>query len=115
MPAESMSPGFWVLAGVWTALGLAGTVFFFHGKDVARKRKLWPLYLIVQSALFLGIFWMIGFPDPAAYVAVPAVILITALNMRSIQFCDGCGKTLMSQGLLSKAEFCSKCGARLSS
>lgn len=114
MPEEPLSQGFWILAGIWTTLGLAGTAFFFFGKDAALKRRLWPPYLIVTGVLFLVVVWMIDFPQQAMYVALPAVALITILNVKSAQFCDGCGKTLMNQNILSKAEFCSKCGASLS-
>jgi uncharacterized protein (DUF983 family) len=53
------------------------------------------------------------FPAEAFYLAVPAVILISLLNIRATKFCDSCGKMVMNQNVLSPPKYCSKCGAEL--
>jgi hypothetical protein len=54
-----------------------------------------------------------GFPLEAFYVLAPAVALITFLNLRSVKFCNTCGKTLINQIPFTAPKFCSKCGAKL--
>ena len=113
MPQGNAKQIFPIFIGVWVVLGLASAAFFFLNKDASLKRKVWPPATIGVGVLFLGFVWLMGFPAEVMYIAVPAVALITFLNLRAVQFCDSCGKTLMSQNPFSKAEFCSKCGAKL--
>jgi hypothetical protein len=47
------------------------------------------------------------------YVFVLVVAVIAFLNIRAVRFCDTCGKMVRQLGIFSRAEFCSKCGAKL--
>jgi hypothetical protein len=62
-------------------------------------------------------FWlfivMVGFPMPVCIVALLAVSLITFLNIKMIKFCNKCGKTIHSNGLI-KIKYCPGCGSSLS-
>jgi hypothetical protein len=102
-----------VFAGVWVVLGLLSAGFFFLNKNARLKRKAWPPFVIVTGVLFAGFVWAMGFPTQVMLFVAPALVLITLLNLRAVQFCDSCGTTLMSQNPLSKPKFCSKCGASL--
>jgi hypothetical protein len=46
-------------------------------------------------------------------LAVPAVAIISYMNIRMTRFCESCGRTLHRQPLFSKPRFCSHCGAAL--
>lgn len=113
MPPSNAEQIFPIFIGVWVVLGLFSAVFFFLGKNAQLKRKVWPPFTIATAVLFVGFAWAMGFPSEVFFVMVPAVALITFLNLRSTKFCDACGKTIMSQNPFSSPEFCSKCGSKL--
>lgn len=97
-----------VFFGVWVLLGLFSASFFFLSKNAHLKRKVWPPFIVITGILFAGFVWAMGF-----LIVIPAVALITFLNLRAVQFCNSCGATIMTQNPLSKPMFCSKCGAGL--
>lgn len=113
MPLGNPNQVFPVFLGVWVVLGLFSAAFFFLGKNASLKRKVWPPFTIATAILFVGFVWAMGFPSQVFFIMIPAVALITFLNLRSVKFCDACGKTIMSQNPFSRPEFCSKCGAKL--
>jgi hypothetical protein len=100
-----------IFFGVWVVLGLCSAAFFFLNKNAVLKRRVWPPFVVGTGVLFLGFAMAIGLPAEIMYVAVPAVVAITLLNLRAVQFCGSCGATQMSQNPFSKATYCSKCGA----
>lgn len=110
-----MSPDeiFPIFFGTWVVLGIISFAIFFIGKNAQLKRKLWPPFVIGTGVLFIGFICAMGFGGQALYIMVPAVVLITFLNLRSTKFCDSCGKTIINQNFLVRPEFCSKCGAKL--
>jgi hypothetical protein len=69
--------------------------------------------MISSGVIFLGFIWLSGAPPAALLLAVPGVALILFLNIRGIQFCDACGRTVFSQNPWSPSKFCAKCGAPL--
>lgn len=111
MDPEQIFP---IFVGVWVVLGIFSYGVFFVGKNAALKRKYWPPFVIVTGALFIAFAYSMGFGGSSLYVMVPAVALISFLNIRNTRFCDACGQTVVSQNFLVKQEFCSKCGANLS-
>jgi len=98
---------------VWFALGVAGFFLFYLSKNVRFKRRYFPWYLIFGSVLFIFCGLGLGVPSEMFYFMVPAVALITYLNIRSTRFCDGCGRTLINHALFTRVEYCPKCGAKL--
>lgn len=113
MPQGNPEQIFPIFFGVWVVLGLFSAGFFFLNKNSALKRKVWPPFVIVTGLLFIGFTLAMGIPSDALYIMLPAVVLITVLNLKAVQFCDSCGATIMSQNPLAKPEFCSKCGSKL--
>ena len=111
MPFGSAEQVFPVFIAVWVVLGLSSAAFFFLNKNAPLKRKVWPPFVVITGVLFVGFAWAMGFPADFFFVLVPATAVITALNLRAVQFCNSCGATLMSQNPFSRPAFCSKCGA----
>ncbi len=99
--------------GTWVVLGLGSFALFHLNKEVALKRKMWPVVVIGSGILFIISGWLMGFRGEAMYMMVPATILITVLNLKAAQFCDSCGKTLYNQNPFAKLAFCPKCGSKL--
>jgi len=113
VPQGNADQVFPVFFGVWVVLGLFSTGFFYFNKNAVLKRKVWPPFLGAVGILFLGFMWAMGVPPETFFLAVPAVALITLLNLRIMRFCNSCGATLKSQNPFAKPAFCSKCGAKL--
>jgi hypothetical protein len=103
-------PAFFVL---WAVLGVGSALFFWLNRDAALKRKVFPPLMIGAGVIFIGFIWLTGAPTQFLFIAIPAVVLISFLNIRGMKFCDSCGRTIHSQNPFSPAEFCSKCGAKL--
>lgn len=94
----------------WLLLGI-GSAIFLRSATYEIKKRWYPRFTIAAGVVFLGFIALSG-AGPFLVIAVPAVTLITYLNIRSTRFCPKCGKTLYQQGW-SRPNFCSKCGANL--
>jgi len=101
-----------IFVATWVVLGVGSFAFFHYSKNVELKRKVWPIMTIGVGALFIAFVWLMGIKKEGLYFMVPAVVLITALNLKGTKFCSGCGKTLYAQPF-SSMEFCPKCGNKL--
>jgi len=102
-----------VFIGIWIALGIASLWFLYFDKNIARKKRLLPIFIIGSGALFaIFVFLISGDLRIMAFV-VPAVVLISFLNLRTIRVCSSCGRTIKSGLWFSRAEYCAKCGAKL--
>jgi hypothetical protein len=108
--ADQVFPYFFA---TWVVLGLISFAFFQFNKDADLKRKVWPVVVVGTGVLFVTFVWLMGFRGGEMYVVVPAITLITALNLRAVKFCDSCGATLYYGNLFVKMEYCPKCGSKL--
>ena len=109
MKPETIFP---IFMSVWVVLMIVSVIVFFVGKNSKLKRKLWAPFVIGTGLLFLGFVYLMG-KGHTLYLMVPAVAMISFLNIRSTKFCDSCGKTNINRNLLFTAEYCSKCGERI--
>ena len=96
-------PEFLVFMAVWLALGLTSFLFFHFNRNAALNRRIWPAFIISIGLIFGGfVYFIMGQQQPQVlYLMVPAIILISLLNIRTTSFCDSCGKTLYRQPVLS--------------
>lgn len=97
---------------VWLLLGIAGLLFDRRGSYEA-KRRWHPRFVVGAAILFLGFTWF-AMP-PVRIVALPAVALITWMNLRFTKFCPACAATQYNRVPWTPMRFCSKCGAALDS
>lgn len=101
-----------VFIATWIILGIAG-VWFLIDRNVPRKKRLLPVFIIGTGAAFvIFVFLITGDVHVLAFV-LPAAVLISILNLHMIKICSGCGRTIQSGIWFAKAEYCSKCGAKL--
>jgi hypothetical protein len=106
--------------GTWIVLVIVGFVVFVLGRDTALKRKWFPRFIILVGMLFVIFSTSLAVLGSETWVAlgillltVPAVALISYLNIKMTKFCDQCGATLINSNWFSPMRFCSKCGAAL--
>jgi hypothetical protein len=91
--------------GIWVALGLASFLFFHFNRNAALKRIAFPMFIVTVGVLFgTFVYLSTGRQHPQMmYLAVPAIVLISFLNIRQTRFCEACGKTLY-QGFLNRGQ-----------
>lgn len=99
--------------GVWIALAIVGLWVTYRDKNVARKKCLLPLFIVGTGVIFV-LFTLLMTGDLRALgLVIPAVALITFLNLRQFKVCPTCGRTIHSGMWFAKAQYCPKCGGRL--
>jgi hypothetical protein len=109
-----MPEGFIVLWVVWAALSAGTWLFYMRNRDAALKRRVLRVQMPLVAIAFLAIVVVMLWPHlEVLVIMVPAVALITWLNLRNTKFCDACGATLINQNWLSGPRHCSRCGAPL--
>jgi len=98
----------------WAALAIGSFLFFQFSRDAKLKRRVWPV-LIIGSGVIFGSFvlYMTRGDTRILYIMIPAIILISFLNLRRTRFCDSCGRSLHWQPVFSRPQFCPHCGAQL--
>jgi hypothetical protein len=104
---------FVILMGLFVILGIAGSGAFFLGKNTAFKKKYFPWYVISIGVLFGLSMIVTGMDFIGLIIFIPAIAFITYINLRTIKFCDSCGKTIVNRAWFSKVNYCSNCGAKL--
>jgi drug/metabolite transporter (DMT)-like permease len=116
-PAKFVVACFFV---TWIVLGFVGYLAA-RRKDTAFKRKWFPRYVILAGVLFVFFPTVISFLQSRSWGAVlgilflfiPAVSVISYLNIRFTKFCDKCGAAIYAYNWFSPIKFCSRCGAAL--
>ena len=100
--------------GVWIALAIVGLWVTYLDKNVARKKRLIPVFTVGAGVIF-AVFTLLMMGSDLRMMAfvIPAVALITFLNLRQIRVCSACGKTIHSGMWFAKAHYCPRCGGRL--
>lgn len=103
-----------IFMGTWIVLTALGFFLFYRNKDVTFKRKYFPWFTAFVGILFLMFLVLMEFPREAFFLMVPAITIITFLNIRGTCFCSSCGSTVFSNGLgFSRTNYCPTCGASL--
>jgi hypothetical protein len=99
---------------VWGLLAIVGFLLFYVNPDAAFKKKYFRWFSALTGALFfLFILWTGFLPYHVFLIIVPVLVLIHLLNVRNTQFCGACGRTSYTSHWFTKAQFCSRCGAKL--
>jgi membrane-associated HD superfamily phosphohydrolase len=90
----SQNERFAVFFGIWVVLGTSSFVFFTFNNDAPLKRRLHRFFIILIGVLFV-IFttWMSGSTQALGFL-IPAVFIITILNLMTTKLCNSCGSTL---------------------
>ena len=87
------------------AFGIGVFVFFWLNKNASLKRGVLLWGQLLADALMVGFMAWIGFPVQVFFLAIPALVLITALNLWGTKFCPYCGKTLIHARSQSESPF----------
>jgi hypothetical protein len=97
----------------WVILGILGFFLFYVNNNAEFKKKYFPWYVIMAGVIFGICLIFAGMPPFALIIFIPAIALITFLNLHFIKFCSSCGKTISTNTWPSKVKYCSNCGAKL--
>ena len=113
MAHAAANPPFPIWFGLWFLVSIGSSAFFRRNRSAALKRRVWAPFLVVCSVAFVGIVWVMGRRVETLYVVVPAVILLTLVNLRTVRFCDGCGATVRGTAPWRAPAYCPTCGHAL--
>jgi hypothetical protein len=102
-----------IFIGTWIILGVLSSYLFFIRNDYEFKVKYFKYFVILVGILFVGFTAAMGAPPQVYFIMVPAVVLITFLNIRLTRFCKNCGKTIINNMPFTRIDFCAKCGSKL--
>jgi len=104
---------FKVLMVTWIILGIMSFYLFQISKNYSFKTKYFKYFLILTTILFILYIGLMRIPLIILLISSVIIIIIQFLNYKNTRFCDKCGSTVLSRMLISRAEFCSKCGEKL--
>jgi hypothetical protein len=105
---------FAIFMGTWAVLGVIGISVFFVSRNVERKKRYFPAWVVSIGLLFVGFSqWIMGFHPKQLIIIVPAVVLIAIFNLRATRFCPKCGRTIINKIPLERVVYCPKCGQKL--
>ena len=109
----SRMPPLELLIAGYVVLGVVAMTFFWRSRDVRLKRRLWPVFSISATLMFAMIAWVAS-EGVLPWFFVPILVLVTAVNLRSVRFCNGCGRTVQRRyGPFAPAKHCPACGHEL--
>jgi hypothetical protein len=108
-------PEILAVMAIWLLLGLGSFLFFQFNRNAALKRKVWPVVIVAVGLVFGSlVYFGMGRQQPQVlYLMVPGIVLVSFLNIRTVRFCDSCGRTLYRQPIFSRTQFCPHCGTKL--
>jgi predicted membrane protein len=106
---------FSIFFGVWVVLALIGFYLFYINKNASFKRRFFPVFIISAGLLMIIFTLLLGVSLQMLFIVVPAVVLITYLNIRATKFCPQCGRTVHNGTWFHRLEYCPYCGAELDS
>lgn len=92
-------------------LGLSAFLPTYLGGEIALKRKVFPWYLGLSSACFVGFLAALGFSGYLGILA-PVVGLIALLNLRQTRYCNACDRAHVPSRRFTPT-VCSQCGGAL--
>ena len=83
-------------------------------KKVAHKKRLLTVFTIGAGAGWIIFCFLISGGDRNVLaLMVPAAGLVCFFSLRMMKVCPSCGRIVNSGMWYTKAEYCTKCGARL--
>lgn len=78
-----------VFVATWIVLIVVAFFVFHVSRDAARKRRLFPRYIVGVGVLFVGFIWATGFPLGMVLVSIPVVAFFTWLKRKWWPFSPG--------------------------
>jgi hypothetical protein len=112
-PHSDLIPAFVIF---WILLSVASFCFFHFHRGAKLKRRIWPILIIGTALLFVAFsFYFLGSHLEMLVLVIPAVALVSFINLRKVRFCDSCGRTLYQQPIFRAASTCPCCGKPISS
>ena len=102
----------WLVSSVLISLG--SFVYFRMYPDIDLKRRFHRWFTIAYGTSFFLLIVLSEGASPISLLFGTVVVIVTYLNIRNTVFCDACGKATYNHAWFRKAEYCAKCGARLS-
>lgn len=101
---------FFLLAGM---LSIFSFVYFTVQRDVAKKRRLWPVAHVAAAAIAFGYLWGFGWPWWGRALALVGMIVAVRMSLFYSWFCPGCRDLIYGPELPEWEGKCPNCGEML--
>jgi hypothetical protein len=99
---------------IWVFFGIVTLLFFWLNKNAKQKRKYFPWWIGFIGVLFGTFVYLMGAPAKIFIIFIPAICLISFMNIKMTKFCDKCGRTIINQMFFSgNFKHCPYCTAKL--
>jgi hypothetical protein len=98
---------------LWPLALLIGVVYFVVDRNAARKRVLFPIFMVGLNGALVVFLYVAGASAGALIFMTFVAVAVVVLRINYIRFCDKCGATVGLFGGFSPAEKCPKCDAPL--
>jgi hypothetical protein len=96
---------------VWVGMGFVGFFVFYRSRNAALKER-WHRSFVLGSAVVFAVWALLtGLPASMLLFLVPALALVSWLNLRNTRFCHACGRTVVTAEFWLRPGFCPHCGA----
>ena len=116
MKPDPIAPYFPVFMVSWIALGI-GYWLWIYTRPSADQKRLWHRCVAIGATVIFGAFitftlllWRQPF---ALLIFIPALVVITWLNLRFTDFCESCNRMVYNQFWWRRVRFCPHCGVSL--
>lgn len=96
----------------WVIWHVAAYMLVYRGRSAAFRRVWHPRSAVVSASAFLAFLFYIGsigFPKSVLGMFVPAVVIITFINIRNTVFCDICNKQNFDLNPFNRPSTCKRC------
>src|ERR1017187_4045819 len=93
-PHPEITPWFFA---TWIVLAVFNLWSSFIDRNVTRKKRLLPVFIIGSGTLFVIFVFLITGDLRITAFAFVAVELITILNLHLIRICSACGRTVYNR------------------
>ena len=106
------APFFYATLAALLLASLGGYAYFASDRPVRERRRWFPAYMHLCSAIFLIVPVTLG-SWPASVVFAPIVALLDRMWLVQVRFCDSCGQYHPARGLPGPYKSCTRCHAPL--
>jgi len=101
---------------VWVLWHIAAWMLVHRGRTTEFRRRWHPRSALISALAFCAfVFYIvsIGFPKGILNIFIPAVVIVTFINIRNTRFCGYCGKQNFTASPVARLRECKRCGRPL--
>lgn len=96
---------------VWTGIAVLSKILLGRAANAPCKRRTWQVFYVSSSFVLVGFVWASGLPPLAVWLTAGSSAVITLISLRTVWFCDTCGRLAVDRLWQPRPARCPRCGA----